>query len=185
MVWGLTARYRLPSTFSIRFENMGSGSYRLTTSQVLPVSPEKAFIFFEDPRNLFEITPDWLDFRMVDAGSMTAVHEGAMFDYTIRWFGVPFRWRGRIADYHPPDRFTDIQDIGPYRSWVHLHSFKTLPGGTLMEDTVDYRVPFGLVGCLAHRLLVRRQLQDIFCYRAVRIREWVTGNFRPKGRCGG
>lgn len=175
-------RYEFPPNFTIRFENLGKGAFRLKTSQVLPVSPEQAFVFFEDPRNLNEITPDWLDFRMAGRGPLTSVYEGAEFDYTIRWLGVTFPWRGRIADYHPPERFTDIQVRGPYRSWVHLHIFSPLPEGTLMKDMVTYEVPYGQAGRLVHRFLIRRQLEDIFCYRAIRIREWVRGTLRPKSQ---
>jgi hypothetical protein len=59
----------------------------LTTSQILPLAPDKVFPFFEDPGNLPEITPDWLDFRMAE-GTRSTVCEGAEFLYTIRLFGL-------------------------------------------------------------------------------------------------
>ena len=34
-----------------------------------------------------------------------------------------------------------------------------------MDDHVEYELPFGLLGRIAHRLLVRRQLEQIFDYR--------------------
>lgn len=173
-------RCEFPPNATIRFEDPGEGPFRLETSQVLPLSPEQSFAFFEDPRNLSEITPDWLDFRMTGRGPMSSVYEGAEFDYTIRWLGVPIPWRGRIADYHRPERFTDIQVRGPYRSWVHLHVFRPVPEGTLMKDTVTYEVPYGQAGRLVHRLLIRRQLEDIFRYRAIRISEWASGDLRRK-----
>jgi ligand-binding SRPBCC domain-containing protein len=42
-------------------------------------------------------------------------------------------------------------------------------GETLMEDEVRYRLPFALVGRLAH-FVVRRQLRRIFRYREQVIR---------------
>lgn len=165
----LSGRYALPPTFTMRFEHTEKSAYRLLTSQVLPVSQEKAFTFFEDPRNLFSITPPWLDFRMKDPGR-AEVFENAEFDYTIRWFGFRMRWRSRIIDYHPPELFTDIQLIGPYRSWIHRHSLSGVAMGTLMEDEVQYRLPF--YAAFTHPL-IRRQLKDIFVYRAVMIDEWA------------
>jgi ligand-binding SRPBCC domain-containing protein len=38
-------------------------------------------------------------------------------------------------------------------------------GGTLMRDTVRYALPFGPLGELAHRLLVKRDLERIFDFR--------------------
>jgi hypothetical protein len=56
----------LPETFSIAFSRPDSRTFRLSASQFLPEARGKAFSFFEDPRNLCEIAPDWLDFRMLD-----------------------------------------------------------------------------------------------------------------------
>jgi ligand-binding SRPBCC domain-containing protein len=175
-----TTRHSLPSSFSLRFSRADRCIYRLDTSQVLPLPRDKAFTFFQDPGNLFEITPDWLHFNMKDRDGKALVFEGAEFDYTIRWFGLTIPWRGRIMDYKPPERFTDVQIKGPYRLWSHLHTFDDMPGGTLMRDTVMYRLPFGLLGSAVHALTVRRQLEDIFTFRASRIDEWARGRMKRK-----
>jgi hypothetical protein len=108
--------------------------------------------------------------------------EGAEFDYTIRWFGIPMPWKSRIIGYQPPGRFTDIQLAGPYRSWSHLHTFEEVSGRTLMLDTVTYQLPLGPLGNLVHALTVRRQLEDIFRYRAARIEEWACGRLRRRSK---
>jgi ligand-binding SRPBCC domain-containing protein len=144
------------------------------------VPRKQAFTFFEDPRNLFDITPNWLQFVMKDRGKKTTVFEGAEFDYTIRWYGVTMEWKSRIIGYKPPERFTDVQLIGPYRSWEHLHTFEDVPEGTRMRDIVTYKLPFGMIGRMVHALVVRRQLKDIFSYRAVRINEWTRDELRKK-----
>jgi ligand-binding SRPBCC domain-containing protein len=46
-----------------------------------------------------------------------------------------------------------------------------------MEDRVEYELPLGLLGRLAHRLLVRRQLEGIFRHRA----RVIAGLFPPAG----
>ena len=101
------------------------------------------------------------------------------FKYTIKWLGLRIPWRSRIVDYHPPLEFTDIQVAGPYLKWVHVHTFRPASEEekTLMKDNVDYRLPLGLAGRLAHVWIVERQLRDIFSYRASRINEWAQGNF--------
>jgi ligand-binding SRPBCC domain-containing protein len=91
---------------------MGVTRFGLMTSQVLALPRDMAFTFFEDPKNLFEITPDWLDFSLLDR-EKSDVFEGAEFDYTIRWLGQKLMWRSRIVAYKPPERFTDIQIRGP------------------------------------------------------------------------
>jgi ligand-binding SRPBCC domain-containing protein len=169
----------LPEMFSITFSRPDSRTFRLSASQVLPVARAKAFSFFEDPRNLCEITPDCLDFRMLDR-SKAEVFEGAEFDYTIQWLSFRLFWRSRIVGYRPPESFTDVQAKGPYPYWSHLHTFQEQDGSTLMRDEVTYRLPFGPFGTLLHRFVIRRQLRDIFRYRAVRIAQWAAGDFTRK-----
>lgn len=173
--------YTLPSKFTIKFDRLDRATHQLTASQVLALPRKQVFAFFEDPRNIFDITPDWLSFVMKDRDSKTAMSEGAEFDYTIRWYGIPLPWRSRITRYKPPGQFTDIQIAGPYRSWSHLHRFEDVPEGTLMRDTVTYQLPLGPLGNMVNTLVVQRQLEDIFRYRAMRIDEWVRGEMKRKG----
>lgn len=140
----------------------------------------EVFTFFENPQNLFDITPDWLRFVINDREIKSEVFEGAEFDYSIRWYGVTMGWRSKIIDYKPPERFTDVQLVGPYSSWEHLHTFEDAPEGTLMRDTVTYELRFGLLGSIVHFLAVRWQIEDIFSYRARRIGEWSRGELRKK-----
>ena len=171
----------LPPSFTLSIRAGGNSTYELSASQILPLPREQAFTFFEDPRNLFEITPGWLRFVMRDREQMTGMFEGAEFDYTIRWFGVPLPWTSRITGYRPPERFTDIQLAGPYRSWSHLHTFDEAPGGTRMTDIVTYQLPLGPLGRLVHAIAVRRQLEDIFRHRAQRVDAWARGDLLIKG----
>lgn len=131
---------------------------------------DRTFAAFEDPRNLARITPRWLRFeiRSTDRLDMQA---GLEIDYTIRWIGLPMRWRSVIAAYHPPHRFVDEQVIGPYAYWRHLHEFTPVEGGTLVEDRVRYSMPMGPLGKAAHAIAVRHQLLGIFRFRQKAIAE--------------
>lgn len=63
-----------------------------------------------------------------------------------------------------------MQVRGPYAVWEHTHTFAADgAGGTVMEDTVEYAIPFGWAGRLAHRAFVRRDVERIFDFRAQEI----------------
>ena len=79
---------------------------------------------------------------------------------------IPVSWRSRIEAYDPPHSFVDVQLRGPYRRWDHRHTFRAVDGGTQVIDEVEYELPFGPLGDLVHRLVVRNQLRHIFDYRA-------------------
>ncbi len=135
---------------------------------------EETFRFFAAPRNLAEITPGWLAFRLLDTGDLE-MRRGLRLHYRIRPLGFPQRWTSEITVWDPPHRFVDEQVEGPYRAWRHTHEFRALPdGGTEVRDRVEYELPFGLIGRLAHALLVKHQLRAIFDYRARRIRELLA-----------
>jgi ligand-binding SRPBCC domain-containing protein len=61
--------------------------------------------------------------------------------------------------------FADEQVAGPYRHWYHRHLFHPVPGGVRIEDVVDYQLPLGVLGRMAHAAFVRRQLAGIFDHR--------------------
>jgi ligand-binding SRPBCC domain-containing protein len=82
---------------------------------------------------------------------------------------VSLDWHTRIARWNPPAEFVDEQLHGPYKTWVHTHRFIPIPGGTAIEDDVEYELPLGWLGTLALPL-VRRQLARIFAYRSQAVR---------------
>lgn len=150
-----------------------ASEFVLTRVQPVPRPRDEVFAFFSDPANLARITPSWLGFRMVSAPG--AMREGLLIDYRIRPLGIPQRWRSAITVWDPPHRFVDEQVVGPYRSWHHLHEFAAAEGGTEIRDSVRYGLPLGLLGRLAHALVVRRQLEAIFAFRERVIAELFGG----------
>jgi ligand-binding SRPBCC domain-containing protein len=40
-----------------------------------------------------------------------------------------------------------------------------------MEDIIDYKIPFGILGQLAHPIIVKKQLKQIFKYREQKLHE--------------
>lgn len=137
--------------------------YCLTDAFVVATDTEQTWGFFSDARNLPAITPPTL--RFINMSPAPAVHEGAVLEYTIRWAGIPIRWRTLIIDFTPPRQFIDLQIRGPYTLWHHQHTFAPHERGTLCRDRVFYALPFGPLGRLVHFIAVRRQLLAIFQYR--------------------
>ena len=141
----------------------------LERAQRLPGTPDDVFEFFADAHNLEALTPPLLRFRLVTTAPI-AMGKGALIRYRLRVHGVPVSWLTEIKEWDPPHSFVDQQLKGPYALWHHTHTFQALAdGGTLMRDVVRYRVGFGPLGALADRLLVRRDVEAIFDFRAQRI----------------
>ena len=136
---------------------------------------EEVFAFFANAANLEKLTPPWMRFEILTPApiQMTA---GTRIDYRIGWRLVRIRWHTEIVEWDPPHQFVDVQLRGPYALWHHTHSFADERGGTRITDTVRYRLPWGIIGAAAHRLMVARDLKQIFDYRAERIGELLGDN---------
>ena len=127
---------------------------------VVPAPLPDVFAFFADARNLQSITPPFLRFRVMTPDVRMAV--GARIDYRLRLRGLPLRWQSEITAWEPNERFRDEQRRGPYRYWRHVHLFREVADGTLVEDGVEYDVPGG---SFVHQWLVAPELLRIFRYR--------------------
>lgn len=139
--------------------------FRLHKEQFVRRPLAEVFSFFERPENLAAITPPSMGFRIVTPPPIL-MKEGAVFEYSVRVMGIRMRWKSLISEYKPPFRFIDEQVKGPYTLWHHTHTFTEVHGGTLIGDEVRYAMPFGIVGRVAQRLAVSRQLEDIFSHRS-------------------
>ena len=133
-------------------------------------SAAEVFEFFADAYNLERITPPRLRFKV--RSQPPEMGAGAEIRYSLRLHGVPVRWVSRIDLWEPPHRFVDVQVHGPYRLWHHTHSLEPDGDHVLMHDAVRYALPFGPLGELVHRALVRRDLERIFDYLHDAIERW-------------
>ena len=142
----------------------------LERTQIVPLPRPDVFAFFADARNLEAITPRFLRFQILPPVPST-LEAGSRIDYRLSLLGVPFRWRTRIAAWEPGVRFVDVQERGPYALWHHTHTFADVAGGTRVSDQVEYRLPLGALGEVAHPIMVRRTLARIFDHRRDRVAE--------------
>ena len=148
---------------------------QLIREQFIPAGPARVWEFFATPRNLNELTPPGLRFRILTAVP-DRMHPGLLIEYRISPLpGLWLRWLTEIRHIREREYFVDEQRIGPYRLWYHEHVFEAVPGGTRMVDRVTYEVGWGPAGWLAEKLWVRRQLEHIFDFRARKVAEIFGG----------
>jgi len=126
--------------------------YQLHAKQAFPITKKKAWDFLSDPKNLKVITPDHMGFN-ITSGADRPMFQGQIIQYIVKPFpGYSTKWVTEITH-------------------VKEHFIKEIEGGVEMEDIIDYKIPFGILGQLAQPLVVKKQLQQIFNYRETKLNE--------------
>lgn len=145
--------------------------YSIQSEQKLPISIDKAWDFFSTPENLNEITPDDMGFTITNKPDKK-MFPGQIITYKVSpLLGIKLDWMTEITYVKKNDYFVDEQRFGPYALWHHRHSFEIIDGGVLAKDEVNYKLPFGILGVIAHKLFVKKKLQSIFEYRKVKLEQ--------------
>ncbi len=142
----------------------------LTRELTLDLPRTEVFDFFADAGNLERITPPELNFKIVTPQPIE-IQQGTLIDYRLKLHGLPMKWRTEISVWEPPFRFVDMQLKGPYKQWIHTHTFTEQDDKrTLSEDEVRYRLPVEPFGDIAH-FFIRKQLDRIFDFRQLAVAE--------------
>lgn len=139
--------------------------YKLEYEQHLPASLDECWRFFSDPKNLEKITPPDMNFE-IKSDLPNKVYPGQIIVYKIKLLpSIKTNWVTEITQVDEGKYFIDEQRFGPYKFWHHQHHFIPTSNGALAQDIVQYAIPFGIFGRLAHWLFVGKKLKSIFEFR--------------------
>lgn len=151
-------------------------TYTLSAEQFLPVKIDIAWDFFSSAKNLSTITPPEMRFKIISEFEDDAIYNNMVIEYKLRpLFGIPVKWKTVITQVNKPFQFADMQAKGPYKKWIHVHTFIEKENGTLVKDEVTYALPFGIFGRIAHFLFVRKNLNHIFEFRRKTLKKLFPG----------
>ena len=153
--------------------------FKLESKQFLPISIDEAWAFFSSPKNLKKITPEHMGFHITSENKKD-MYPGMLITYIVTpVLGIKMRWCTEITQVEDKKYFIDEQRFGPYNMWHHEHHFKEVDGGVEMTDIIHYGIPLGILGQIANNLFVKKQLKDIFAYRAKIVNElWPVQSSR-------
>ena len=128
------------------------------------------FDFFSKAENLNLITPKDLQFAITSQLPIE-MKKGALIEYKIKLNGFSFHWQTEISEWNPPYSFVDTQLKGPYKIWIHQHSFVDKGTYTEMYNTVEFLSPGWILEPLINRFFVEKKVKEIFDFRESRLKE--------------
>jgi len=142
------------------------GVYQFRREQFFNQPIEKLWTFISNPKNLKEITPDYMGFDITSQDIPDEMYEGMIISYRVSpLLGIKTTWVTEITQVKNNKYFVDEQRVGPYKLWHHQHFLEKKDHGTLMSDIVTYQPPLGLIGSIANKILIKQKLEEIFNYR--------------------
>jgi ligand-binding SRPBCC domain-containing protein len=149
--------------------------HQIKRTTLVNCSIEQAWDFIATPHNLNRITPENMAFEILSDLPEKMV-DGLLIEYnvTIPLFGR-WRWLTEIKHIREGVSFVDEQRVGPYKLWYHYHEVRPWGEQTKIFDQVTYKMPFWILGDLVNALIVRRQLKEVFDYRAAAFKQLLAG----------
>jgi ligand-binding SRPBCC domain-containing protein len=155
------------------------GFYQYKQELKVNASLDEVWDFISSPRNLKEITPDYMGFDITSENLPEKMYPGMIISYIVKpLLGIKTTWVTEITQVREKEYFVDEQRVGPYTIWHHEHFIEAIDNGVLMKDIVSYKPPLGILGSIANRLLIRKKLHEIFEYRSKAI-ERKYGTYQP------
>ncbi len=127
------------------------------------VSARDLFDWHQRPGAFERLVAPWEDVRV--SGLPRALHNGLRLNISVPLGPVRLSWCSVISDVNPEAGFKDVQGGGPFAFWEHRHLISEGTQGALLEDSIQYRLPFGFLGQALAGGMVRRRLQQMFAYR--------------------
>ena len=127
---------------------------------------ERVSKFHSDTKTLKLLTPPPL---FVQFHNLQPLADGSEADFTM-WFGpLPINWVAVHSEVSPMEGFTDTQVKGPFKSWVHRHTFLKLDQEICeVRDEIQAEPGDGIFRGILSRLMWLN-LPLLFAYR-----EWQT-----------
>jgi ribosome-associated toxin RatA of RatAB toxin-antitoxin module len=145
----------------------------ITATTIVSATPEEAFSFVADYRNIVRLQPHFTSARLA---SEEEYGVGAEVELAGHFHGIPIKARNRIIAYAPPTRHVSISEGQVVsRSTWEFEQLAADPPSTRVTLTLDYKMADGLGGLLASMLwpIFNREIQGMTNESMRRLEEFL------------
>lgn len=99
--------------------------------------------------------------------------------WRARHFGVYQNLTSKVTAFNSPFYFVDEMTKGAFQGFRHEHHFIKTNGGTLMTDIFVYKSPFGLLGQLFDKIILKKYMTQLLTKRNQVVKEFAeTGRWK-------
>ncbi len=124
---------------------------------------EKVFDWHAREGAIRRLSPPWAPLQIIS--KTPGVDTGTQVRLKIKTGPVFSAWDAEHTACEPGRMFTDSQIRGPFKVWRHTHRFTPDKDGCMLEDSIEFAMPFPLDRSGLINAYIRKDLNRIFNYR--------------------
>ena len=99
------------------------------------------------------------------------IYLGEHVTWQAKHFGLKFKLTSRITEMENPHQFTDEMINGPFKYMKHQHIFREVDNQTEMTDIFEFEAPFGFIGWMVEKLILKTYLTNLLAKRNLAIKK--------------
>jgi ligand-binding SRPBCC domain-containing protein len=96
---------------------------------------------------------------------------GQTVTFEATHFGIRQTLTSLISEFKEPYLFVDEMQRGAFKSLRHIHEFKEHKSYTIMKDTLYFEAPFGLIGWVVERLILKKYMRKFLEHRNTELKK--------------
>ncbi|XEC96525.1 cell division protein [Paenibacillus tarimensis] len=108
------------------------------------------------------------------------ISKGETVTFQATHFLVRQKLTSKITEFARPYYFVDEMMKGAFKSLRHEHIFENMNGKTIMKDILIFEAPYGMIGRLVERLVLKHYMKRFLDYRNSNIKHIAEGNDRSE-----
>lgn len=109
--------------------------------------------------------------RAIGGRTKGLMEEGEWVKWSAKHFGIPQTMTVQITKMKEFRYFIDEMIQGPFQTMRHEHHFVAEHGKTIMSDKFEYEVPYGMIGKIFDRFILKRYMKNLLMKRNEKIRQ--------------
>jgi ligand-binding SRPBCC domain-containing protein len=114
--------------------------------------------------------------QAVEGVTTGLISEGETVTFRGRHLGLKLQHKSRIEVLRPYSYFRDVMVSGVFSHFEHEHHFAAMDDGTRLRDEIRFTAPWGALGRLATKILVKRHLIAFLLERNAVLKQVAESN---------
>ena len=111
--------------------------------------------------DLHMASTNWTGERAIAGLTSGLIGSGQKVTWKGRHFGVEITHTSSITKYEFPNHFQDCMVQGAFHRFCHDHYFEDSSESTTMKDVMEFEAPWGPLGSLIERIVLKRHMRDL------------------------